>query len=74
MPQHVAVVIPNWNGSALLENLLLLLREQTYPIHRIIVVDNGSTDDSLAVARKFGAETIELGKNWRTLRTRSGTG
>src|SRR5260370_39264939 len=60
---QVTVVIPNWNGSALLENLLGLLRQQTYPIHRIIVVDNGSSDDSLATARTYGAETIELGKN-----------
>jgi GT2 family glycosyltransferase len=60
---QVTVVIPNWNGSVLLENLLVLLRQQTYPIHRIIVVDNGSSDDSPALARKFGAEIIELGKN-----------
>ena len=63
MHQRVVVVIPNWNGSALLGNLLPSLRQQTYPIDRIIVVDNGSSDDSLAAARRFGAETIELGKN-----------
>jgi GT2 family glycosyltransferase len=61
--QRVAVVIPNWNGSALLANLLGRLRQQTYPIDRILVVDNGSTDQSLSLSKTFGAETIELGKN-----------
>jgi GT2 family glycosyltransferase len=63
MQRLVTVVIPNWNGSALLGNLLGALQRQTYPIDRTIVVDNGSGDDSLAVARNFGAETIDLGKN-----------
>ena len=56
----VAVVIPNWNGSALLGNLLEKLRRQTHPIDRIIVVDNGSSDDSVNVSRNAGAEVIHL--------------
>jgi GT2 family glycosyltransferase len=63
MPHPVAVVIPNWNGSALLGNLLGQLRQQTHPIHRIIVVDNGSSDDSVKVAKGAGAEVIQLAKN-----------
>jgi GT2 family glycosyltransferase len=63
MQRQVTVVIPNWNGSARLGNLLVALRRQTHTIDRTIVVDNGSSDDSLAVARNFGAETIDLGKN-----------
>ena len=63
MPHQVAVVIPNWNGAALLGTLLGQLRQQTHPIHRIIVVDNGSGDDSVHMARSAGAEVIELGKN-----------
>lgn len=61
--QRVTVIIPNWNGSALLGDLLGNLRRQTHPIDRIIVVDNGSSDDSVKVAQNFGAETIELGRN-----------
>src|ERR1700737_1825939 len=63
MQQQVVVVIPNWNGSALLGNLLGRLQQQTYRIDRIIVVDNGSSDDSLTVARSLGAATIELNQN-----------
>jgi GT2 family glycosyltransferase len=56
-------VIPNWNGAARLANLLERLKRQTYPIERVIVVDNGSTDDSLAVAKDAGAELIKLRSN-----------
>src|SRR6202166_2748118 len=63
MQERVALVIPNWNGSARLGNLLGSLRRQTYSIDRIIVVDNGSSDDSLKVAKNAGAETIDLGEN-----------
>src|SRR5216684_1232796 len=59
----VAIVIPNWNGAARLANLLERLSRQTYSIGRVIVVDNGSSDESLAVAKNAGATLIELGSN-----------
>ncbi len=60
---RVAIVIPTWNRSSLLARVLADLGRQTYPIERVIVVDNGSTDDSAAVARSAGAEIIALGVN-----------
>jgi GT2 family glycosyltransferase len=60
---RVAIVIPNWNGAARLAQLLECLRSQTHPIEQVIVVDNGSSDDSAAVARGAGATLIELGTN-----------
>jgi len=60
---RVAVIIPTWNRSSLLARVLADLGRQTYPIERVIVVDNGSTDDSAAVARRAGAEVIALGTN-----------
>src|ERR1700682_1215585 len=62
MPR-VTVVIPNWNGSALLAKVLEDLRAQTLPISEVIVVDNGSTDDSAGVAAGGGARVIEMGRN-----------
>jgi GT2 family glycosyltransferase len=61
--QHVAIVIPTWNRSALLALVLENLTQQTYPIDRVIVVDNGSTDDSSAVATRTGAQVISLAAN-----------
>jgi GT2 family glycosyltransferase len=60
---RVEVVIPTWNRSALLAKVLADLGRQTYPIERVIVVDNGSTDDSAVVAARAGAEVIGLGTN-----------
>jgi len=59
----VAAVIPNWNGAARLKKLFEHLAAQTQPIDRTIVVDNGSTDESRAVAARAGASVIELGAN-----------
>lgn len=61
--QRVAIVIPNWNGSAMLQKLLSELPGQSFPIHRVIVVDNGSSDDSVMVAKRAGADVIQLGAN-----------
>jgi GT2 family glycosyltransferase len=53
MPK-IAVVVVNWNGAHLLPTCLASLREQTWREFETIVVDNGSTDDSLALlARDF---------------------
>jgi len=49
---HVAVVIPNWNGRRLLGACLSGLCRQTFPDFEIILVDNGSTDGSVASVRE----------------------
>lgn len=46
----IAVVIPNWNGAAVLPACLGALREQTRVADEVCVVDNGSTDGSAARA------------------------
>ncbi len=63
MTARVAIVIPTWNRAALLAQALEDLGRQTYPIDRVIVVDNGSTDDSVQVAVRTGAKVISLGQN-----------
>ncbi len=63
MNPRVVVVIPTWNRAALLAEALERLREQTYPIERVIIVDNGSTDDSTEIATKAGAQVIALAMN-----------
>lgn len=59
----VTVIIPNWNRRELVEALLKSLRRQTYPIDQVLVVDNGSTDDSIAVTKRYGAAVIAMGRN-----------
>ena len=59
----VSFVIPNWNRGELLAAALESTRAQTVPPLEILVVDNGSTDDSARVATAAGARVIPLGAN-----------
>lgn len=43
---QIEIVIPNWNGSKMLQHCLESLAEQTFTDFSVIVVDNGSTDDT----------------------------
>lgn len=59
----VSVIVPNYNYSRVLALCLKSLREQTYPHLEIIVVDDCSTDDSVAVAESFGVKVVSTGVN-----------
>lgn len=50
---RVSVLIPCYNAGAYLGQALQSVLEQTYRDFEIIVVDDGSTDDSAAVAKSF---------------------
>jgi glycosyltransferase involved in cell wall biosynthesis len=54
----ITVVIPVLNDSAMLENALACLKAQLRSADEIIVVDNGSADDSARVAAAAGARVI----------------
>lgn len=60
-----ALVIPNWNGARWLPRCLNAVRAQTLPAREIVVVDNGSQDDSLPLlARDFPeVKVIALARN-----------
>ena len=49
----VSIVIVNWNGAAHLEGLLRSIRAQSYRKIEVVVVDNGSRDDSLRILASF---------------------
>lgn len=50
----VSVVIAAYNVGALIENCILSVLAQTHPYVEIVVVDGGSTDETLPILRKFG--------------------
>jgi glycosyltransferase involved in cell wall biosynthesis len=52
----VSVVIPLYNGEKYIRDCLLSVYEQTYRPLEVIIVDDGSTDDSLAVIEKVQGE------------------
>lgn len=61
----VSVIVLNWNGKKWLEQCLKSLSKITYPKVEIMVVNNGSTDDSGEFIRKHYPKVrlVELEKN-----------
>lgn len=61
----LSIIIPHYNGAHHLTPCFTALRMQTYPHLEVILVDNGSVDDSLALTRRDFPEVkiIELGRN-----------
>ncbi|MDO9325358.1 MAG: glycosyltransferase family 2 protein [Methanoregula sp.] len=61
----ISVVVVNYNGKKFLDNCLSSLIMQTYQDFEIIVVDNGSSDDSSSYIRERYPSVIlvETGKN-----------
>lgn len=60
-----AVIIPSWNGRGLLSRCLPALAAQTRQDFEIIIVDNGSTDDTVTWVRETypGIRLITLSEN-----------
>jgi len=56
----LSVVIPNYNHARYLGRAIGALRAQEWPADEIIVVDDGSTDDSLAVLGELGRAHNDL--------------
>ncbi|KHK98946.1 hypothetical protein LK09_08920 [Microbacterium mangrovi] len=54
----LSIVIPSYNDAAMLRECLTAVAAQTRPPDEVIVVDNGSTDDTAAVARAAGARVV----------------
>jgi GT2 family glycosyltransferase len=54
----LSVIIPNWNGARHLPTCLDSLRRQTYPHLEVILVDNASRDESVALVRRDYPEVV----------------
>lgn len=50
----VSVIIPNYNRAPLVAQTIENMLQQTLAPHEVIVVDDGSTDQSVDVIQKFG--------------------
>ncbi len=62
----VAIAILNWNGRKFLQQFLPSVLASSYPNYRVIVADNGSTDDSIVfLATNYPeVEIIPLAQNF----------
>jgi GT2 family glycosyltransferase len=62
---RVSFIVPNWNGGARLAACLQAIAAQTHRDIEVIVVDNGSSDDSVSVPllRQPGWRCVRLDRN-----------
>jgi glycosyltransferase involved in cell wall biosynthesis len=56
----VSVVIPTYNREKTMSYCLKSVLNQTYPIHEIIIVDDGSTDNTVEIIKSFNDKRIKL--------------
>ena len=59
MIDDVSIVIPTHNSSGTLSACLESVKNQNYPLQEVIVADNFSEDETINIAREFGAMTME---------------
>jgi GT2 family glycosyltransferase len=66
----ISIIIPNFNGVHNLKELFNSLYNQTYRDFKVVLVDNGSTDDSLKYISENYSDTniIKLDKNYGFVR------
>lgn len=57
---RVSVVIPAYNAAAYLQECVQSALQQTSPVLEVLIVDDGSNDATLDIARSFGARVRVL--------------
>ncbi len=57
---EISVIIPVKNGGMIFEKCLLKIRQSQGASHEIIVVDDGSTDDSVEIAQRHSCRLVSL--------------
>jgi len=65
--QTTSIIIPNCNGAELLRTCLKSIKAQTEPPYEIIVVDNGSQDESLELCYREQVKIISFPTNRGTV-------
>ncbi len=65
MTLPISVVLCSYNGARFIEEQVLSVLAQTYPIQELIVVDDASTDDTCTIIEKLATkdERIRLYRN-----------
>lgn len=56
----VSIIIPAYNSEKYLSATIQSALDQTWPLVEIIVIDDGSTDQSLVIAKAFESEKVKV--------------
>lgn len=53
MTPKISVIIPVFNNDDTIERALISVQSQAYPIHEVLICDDGSVDQSLEICKRF---------------------
>jgi glycosyltransferase involved in cell wall biosynthesis len=56
----VSIVLPTWNAAELLRQAVASVSSQTFDDWELIIIDDGSTDDTLSILRDLGDNRIRV--------------
>lgn len=59
MPAQVSVIIAAYNEAECIGECLETLKNQTHPSYEVLVLDDGSTDETPEIARSLGVEVLK---------------
>lgn len=59
MEKTISVIIPSYKYAHYLKECVDSVKAQTYPVHEIIVVSDGSPDNTVEVCKELGVRCIE---------------
>jgi len=60
MAQLVSILIPAYNAEKWIRDTIHSALSQTWPKKEIIIVDDGSTDNTLQIAREFESKSVKV--------------
>jgi len=63
---EVIVMIPAYNEEKTIKDTIISIKNQSYPIKEIIVIDDSSTDNTFQIAQSLGVRVIRTPKNTGT--------
>ncbi len=65
MPPLISICVPMYNGEKYLEECLESIKNQTFTDYEVIIVDDGSGDSSLEIAKRYAAgdERFQVHRN-----------
>src|SRR5690242_3361023 len=61
---NISVIVPTYHAASCLRLCLDHIYNSTAQAFEVIVVDDGSTDNSVDIAREYSAKVIPLGSNY----------
>ena len=51
--KKVSIIIPIYNSEQYLEQCLMSIKNQTYPFYEVLMINDGSTDESISICEKY---------------------